>query len=83
MGALFGLINFFISLKIFKHFIKLERTNRLLELETLTDKLTGLFNRRALENDLNNFEQDKNYSCLFIDIYGHIYGCHRIHRLFL
>ncbi|WP_088187885.1 GGDEF domain-containing protein [Desulfosporosinus sp. FKA] len=68
MGALFGLINFFIALKIFKRFLKLERTNRLLELDTLTDKLTGLFNRRALEYDLNSFKHDKGYSCLFIDI---------------
>lgn len=66
MGVLFGFTSFFLALIFFKRYIRLEKTNRVLELDTLTDKLTGLLNRRALENDIETFKQ--NYSCIFIDI---------------
>ena len=68
LGLLFGLVCFFVTLLFFSHYIKLQNANRQLELDTLTDQLTGLLNRRALECDLEHLKQDKVYSCLFIDI---------------
>lgn len=68
MGGLYGLISYLIALIFFKRYIRLEKTNIELKIDTLTDKLTGLLNRRALEDELVTFRQDKIYSSIFIDI---------------
>lgn len=67
-GAAFGLINFVAAYLFFKRFDKLKELNNQLSSTLITDKLTGLFNRRAFDNDIKNVGHDGRYSLIFIDI---------------
>ncbi len=68
LGAMFGLTNFIAVDLFFKKFVKLKELNRQLRLNLMDDKLTGLFNRRAFDNDIKNVKNIDRYSLIFLDI---------------
>jgi diguanylate cyclase (GGDEF)-like protein len=82
LGLGFGITNFlFVNLYLYKH-KQLKNQNEKLKLRLVTDKLTGLFNRRAFDLELERSNL-LNYSVIFIDIdnfrifnnqYGHNVG---------
>lgn len=83
MGALFGLLNFFVAQNFYVKFNLLKENNKHLNIEVKRDKLTDLLNRRAFDNDLHKLDSCERYSLLFIDIdnfrnfnnkYGHKIG---------
>lgn len=82
LGFGFGLTNFLLANLYFYKHRKLKKQNEKLKSRLVTDKLTGLFNRRALDLELNSFDE-LTYSVIFIDIdnfrifnnqYGHKIG---------
>lgn len=82
-GTIFGLITYVIVVKITHKYYELEKDNRNLKRDIDIDQLTGLFNRRAFDQDIKKMSKDKAYSVIFIDIdnfrrfnneYGHEAG---------
>lgn len=82
-GIFASLTNFFMILVIYKKYQVLKRSNRLLEKNLIQDKLTGLLNRRAFDDDILELSLDEIFSVIFIDIdnfrifnnkYGHHVG---------
>lgn len=82
-GIVFGFINYFISIGIYKKYNLLKKSNKLLKKDLQIDKLTGLFNRRTFDNDIQELPIEDTYSIIFIDIdnfrkfnnnYGHQTG---------
>lgn len=64
----FGLINYFITIGIYKKYNVLKKSNTLLQKTLQIDKLTGLFNRRSFDNHIHKLPLDDTYSIIFIDI---------------
>ncbi|MEA5009911.1 GGDEF domain-containing protein [Clostridium tyrobutyricum] len=82
-GILFQAVNYFIVLFFYKKYVALKQTNKLLHKNLEIDKLTGLYNRRALDNRIKTLETYEKFSVIFIDIdnfrdfnnkYGHQTG---------
>lgn len=82
-GTIYGLITFFIVLNITQKYYELEKDNRNLKRDMNIDKLTGLYNRRAFDQDIKKMAKEKAYSLIFIDVdnfrkfnneYGHDLG---------
>lgn len=69
LGIAFGLINYFVTIYFYKKYDDLKNTNLFLEQNLRKDKLTDLLNRRAFENDIEEFN-NKSCSVIFIDIDG-------------
>lgn len=67
-GVIFGLINYFMSIGIYEKYHKLQNSNRILKEYLKIDKLTGLLNRRAFDEDIRKLHLHENYSIIFIDI---------------
>lgn len=67
-GVIFGLINYFMSIGIYKKYHILKNSNKQLKKNLDIDKLTGLLNRRAFDNDIMGLSLDESYSIIFIDI---------------
>ena len=68
MGVIFGFINYLTTYGIYKKYVVLKETNESLKQDLKLDKLTGLFNRRAFDNDILLISGNDVYSILFIDI---------------
>lgn len=68
MGVVFGFINYFIAIGIYKKYNVLKKSYKLLQKDLQIDKLTGLFNRRVFDNDIQKLSFDDTYSMIFIDI---------------
>ena len=68
LGALFGLTNFVVAILFYKRFEKLKKLNHQLKFSLMTDKLTGLLNRRAFDLDIKNVDNSGVYSLIFLDI---------------
>jgi len=68
MGSLFGLTNFILAVLFDKRLEKLKGLNQQLKYNLMTDKLTGLLNRRAFDQDIKNFDNSQLYSFIFLDI---------------
>jgi len=82
-GILFQAVNYLIVLFFYKKYAALKQTNKLLNTNLETDKLTELYNRRAFDNHIKSIEEHKKFSIIFIDIdnfrdfnnkYGHQTG---------
>lgn len=67
-GIVFGFINYFIFIGIYKQYNLLKKSNKLLRKDLQIDKLTGLFNRRAFDNDIQELPIEDTYSIIFTDI---------------
>lgn len=67
-GVIFGLINYFMSIGLYKKYHTLKNSNKLLKKKLDMDKLTGLLNRGAFDNDIMGLSLDESYSIIFIDI---------------
>lgn len=68
MGVSFGLLNYLITYKIYIKYSLLKEANKSLKRDLQLDKLTGLFNRAAFENNLSEISGTDNYSMIFLDI---------------
>lgn len=68
MGAAFGLVNSVIALIFLKIYSNVKTKNQMLDMEIRIDKLTGLYNRRAFDNDIHRFNAKTIYSMIFLDI---------------
>lgn len=89
LGFVFGITNFlFVNWYFYKH-KKLVDQNEKLKNRLVTDNLTGLFNRRALDIELGDLNLI-NYSVIFIDIdnfrvfnnqHGHKIGDTVLHKV--
>lgn len=80
---IFGVLYYVSFLRIYSKYNLLKETNELLIKELKIDKLTGLFNRRAFNEDIKNIADCEKYAMVFIDIdnfrnfnneYGHPVG---------
>lgn len=67
-GIVFGFINYFASITIYKKYNVLKKSNKLLKNDLKIDKLTGLFNRRTFDSDIQKLSFSNTYSVVFIDI---------------
>ncbi|HCX63242.1 MAG TPA: GGDEF domain-containing protein [Clostridiales bacterium] len=67
-GVIFGLINYLMSIGLYKRYHTLKNSNKLLKKKLDIDKLTGLLNRGAFDNDIMGLSLDESYSIIFIDI---------------
>lgn len=83
MSLAFGVINYFVAINIYKKYYTIDQKNKLLLQKIRTDKLTGVLNRKALDEDVENIAVDNEYSLIFIDIdnfsdfnnkFGHLVG---------
>lgn len=68
MGAVFGLVNSVLALIFLKIYSDEKAKNQILDMEIRIDKLTGLYNRRAFDNDIRRFNAKATYSMIFLDI---------------
>ncbi|MHB8072911.1 GGDEF domain-containing protein [Desulfosporosinus fructosivorans] len=68
LGTLFGLTNFIVVVLFYKRLEKIKRLNQQLKLSLMTDNLTGLLNRRAFDQDTENFDNSGLYSLIFLYI---------------
>ncbi|OLN28784.1 GGDEF domain-containing protein [Desulfosporosinus metallidurans] len=68
LGALFGLTNFILTVFFYKRLEKIKRLNQQLKVSLMTDKLTGLLNRRAFDQDIKNIDNSGICSLIFLDI---------------
>ncbi len=68
MGGIYGLINAFVALFFFKIYKDMRIKNQKLDIEIRKDKLTGLYNRHAFDNDIRRFNPKTVYSMIFLDI---------------
>ena len=82
-GTIFGLITYFIVLNITQKYYELEKDNRNLKRDIDIDQLTGLYTKRAFNQDIKKMSKEKAYSLIFIDVdnfrifnndYGHDSG---------
>jgi len=67
-GLIFSLINYLMSIGIYEKYHILQNSNRILKEDLKIDKLTGLLNRRAFDEDICKLNLHENYSIIFIDI---------------
>jgi len=67
-GVIFGLKNYLMSIGLYKRYHTLKNSNKLLKKKLDIDKLTGLLNRGAFDNDIMGLSLDESYSIIFIDI---------------
>ncbi|MGD9678831.1 MAG: GGDEF domain-containing protein [Vulcanibacillus sp.] len=67
-GIIFGLINYFISISIYRKYHELQNANKLLNKNLNIDKLTGLLNRCAFDTNIQEFCSNNTYSIIFIDV---------------
>ncbi len=83
LGLVFGVINYFIALVFWRKYTILKNNNDKLHTEIRKDKLTGLFNRKAFDQDLESISEDQTYAVIFLDVdnfrnfnnrYGHEVG---------
>lgn len=83
MSLAFGVINYIVAINIYKKYYTIDQKNKLLLQKIRTDKLTGVLNRKALDEDVENIAVDNEYSLIFIDIdnfsdfnnkFGHLVG---------
>ncbi|MCO5384418.1 GGDEF domain-containing protein [Desulfosporosinus sp.] len=69
LGIVFGLINYIAAELFVRRLDKLKQVNMQLRVKLKTDKLTGILNRRAFDDDIKNLEEHNGaYSLIFIDI---------------
>ena len=69
LGIVFGLINYIAAELFVRRLDKLKKVNMQLRVKLNTDKLTGILNRRAFDDDIKNLEEHNgSYSLIFIDI---------------
>lgn len=68
LGVVFGVTSYLVALSFYRKYYKLKDINQYLNLSLITDKLTGLYNRRAFDYDVLNFRTMEIYSVIFIDI---------------
>jgi len=68
MGAVFGLVNSIIALIFLKIYSDEKAKNQMLDMEIRIDQLTGLYNRRAFDNDIRRFNAKATYCMIFLDI---------------
>ena len=68
LGTVFGLTNFMMTVLFYKRLEKLKKLNQHLKDSLMTDTLTGLLNRRALDQDIKNVDDSQLYSIIFLDI---------------
>jgi diguanylate cyclase len=82
-GTMFGMISYFILVNITHKYYEVEKDNKSLRRYINIDQLTGLFNRRAFNQDIKKMEKEISYSLVFIDVdnfrefnneYGHDSG---------
>lgn len=83
LSLLFGIINYFITITYYEKYDKVKNINNKLMQCINTDELTGLFNRRALNENMSKINNLPFYSIIFTDIdnfrefnnsYGHDIG---------
>ena len=79
MGGILGLIYSCITLFVLRLYSVEKFRNQKLDSEIRKDKLTGLYNRHAFDNDLRRLNPEEVYSMIFIDAdnfknYNDIYG---------
>lgn len=68
LGMVFGFINYLTAYVIYKKYFVLKKSNKLLNTDLALDKLTGLLNRRAFDNDIIKISEISIFSMIFIDI---------------
>lgn len=69
LGIVFGLINYIAAELFVRRLDKLKKVNMQLRVKLNTDKLTGILNRRAFDEDIKNLEEHNgSYALIFIDI---------------
>ena len=68
LGCFFGFMNGVIALLFFKYYEKVKTKNKKLLEQLRLDKLTGLFNRNAFDNDMHEFNGFTLVSMIFLDI---------------
>ncbi|BAE82614.1 GGDEF domain-containing protein [Desulfitobacterium hafniense] len=83
LGLGFGVLNFLFANWYVNKYAKLENHNEELKSKLVIDKLTGIYNRRALDLELHSLDSTMTHSIIFIDIdnfrvfnneYGHKIG---------
>lgn len=79
IGGIFGLLNSFIILFFLKMYTAVKFKNQRLDIEIRKDKLTGLYNRHAFDNDIRRLNPEAVYSMIFFDAdnfrdYNNVYG---------
>lgn len=67
-GLVFGILNYFLAIKIYRSLHELKKANSTLTKNINTDKLTMLYNRRAFDNDIFKIPHNRTYSLIFLDI---------------
>ena len=82
-GIAFALLTYIVTIRILERDYTLKESINTLEKNIVIDVLTGLYNRRAFDNEIMKIQKDKNYSLIFMDIdnfrsfnneYGHKIG---------
>lgn len=82
-GVVYGLINSVVTLFFINKYSTMKADNEKLEHDIRIDRLTGLYNRYALEHDVERFDENSVYSIIYLDIddfsnfnntYGHEAG---------
>ena len=69
LGIVFGLINYIAAELFVRRLNKLKKVNMQLRVKLNTDKLTGILNRRAFDEDIKNLEEHNgSFALIFIDI---------------
>ncbi|MBC2727402.1 GGDEF domain-containing protein [Desulfosporosinus sp.] len=69
LGIVFGFINYIAAELFVRRLDKLKKVNMQLRVKLNTDKLTGILNRRAFDEDIINLEEHNgSYALIFIDI---------------
>jgi len=69
LGIVFGLINYIAAELFVRRLDKLKKVNMQLRVKLNTDKLTGILNRRAFDEDIKNLEEHNgSFALIFIDI---------------
>ena len=79
MGGILGLIYSCITLFVLRLYSVEKFKNQKLDSEIRKDKLTGLYNRHAFDNDIRRLNPEEVYSMIFLDAdnfkdYNDIYG---------
>ncbi|MBK5247174.1 MAG: GGDEF domain-containing protein [Peptostreptococcaceae bacterium] len=67
-GTMFGLITYFIVVNIAQKYYELEKDNRSLKRDINIDQPTGLYNRRAFDQDIKKMPKEIACSVIFIDV---------------
>jgi len=79
MGGVLGLIYSCITLFVLRKYMDEKFRNQKLDSEIRKDKLTGLYNRHAFDNDVRRLNPEEVHSMIFLDAdnfkdYNNIYG---------